>query len=224
MKKIYLISVLTFLFACEKEKTPTSEYITYEFKIVSAKNHSPLVNYNLEFNQEKWTTYPGVIGKKYSLSTLGFTSTDEEGNASFTIESSVINKPDVEHYFRHHYVESLPFDSTNANFIYSASKIVYNNNKIICVASPNCYLSIKYPIDKAQELNIDSLFLEIPNKKIIKVDIGLNFNVANLECSESVKIKYYYYIKGIKSKEYVKDIFISASNQFSLETVYELAF
>jgi hypothetical protein len=52
----------------------------------------------------------------------------------------------------------------------------------------------------------------------------LYYNFLELECSESVKLTYYFYIKGVKSKVYTKDIFISRSNDSKFETIYELEF
>ncbi len=221
MKKLYLFSVLIFLFACEKENAPTSEYITYEFKIVTPKNLSPLANFYLFFKQRTWIDY-----RTFTDSILEFNKTDNEGNVSFTFKASaIINKPNVHYGIQSYIPDTLVFDSTNNNFKYYFGYQIYNNEKINIKTRCSCSLRVTLAQDKYLAMGIDSLCLETPIEKYMNKDYTeLYYIFGNLECSESVPLKYYYYTNGIKSKEYTKNIFISRSNEFTSRTNYELEF
>ncbi len=221
-----LIALLFFTFAlaftsCGKEKTSPSEYITYKVQIVSPRKQIPLANYNLLFFQRKWIDYRTIED-----TIMGYATTDKQGNASFTFKTSaIIDKPIFKYRIENHYIDSISFDSTNVNFRYIIFlKLEENNNKII-EAYNICSLRVTLAQEKYMAMGIDSLYLETPFEKYVNKDYTeLYYIFGNLECSENVPLKYYYYVKGVKSKEYTKNIFISRSNPFKAETVYELEF
>jgi hypothetical protein len=220
MKKLFIFCAIIFLFACQKENTPPREYITYSFKIVSPKNQTPLTNYNLLFFKSTWIDYRTMID-----TLMGYAATDNQGNVSFTFKAStIINKPNVKYRIQNYYPDSLPFDSTNNNFRYDIFEEIEENDKKRIEAYCRCSLNVTLEHEKYMAMGIDSLYLETPAEKFKNINNSVDHTVGSLECSENVLLKYYYYVKGVKSKEYTKNIFIGRSNLYKSETVCELEF
>jgi hypothetical protein len=218
MKNYIVLYSLILLFACQKENKPSKEYNTYSVKIISKNTKNPLVNYDLIFSQQTWIDYRTIVD-----SIMGYATTDNQGNASFTYETkSIINKPSVFYTIRHYFNDTLPFDSVADNYRYNGHWEFQNDDKKILEAYSMCHVRLIIEQIKYIEMNIDSIYLETPFDNYMNVNIGLDYHFSNLECSENVKLKYYYFIKGVKSKEYTKNIFIKRSSKYMYETVYEL--
>ncbi len=220
-----LITLLIFAFAlvltsCEKENAPTSEYVTYDFKIVSPKKQVPLANYYLFLHQTTWVDY-----RTFTDTIIGYYKTNELGELKFTFKASdILKKINIEYIIENYYPDSLAFDSTNDNFKYDLFLELEENDKKVIEAYNGCSLRVTLAQEKYMAMGIDSLYLETPNERFKNINNSVYHTVGNLECSESVPLKYYYFVKGVKSKEYTKDVFISRSNPFKTETVYELEF
>ena len=209
--------------ACQKDhKIEEKKDVCYKLKILSKTKLKPLVNFDLTLTKETWLDYRTLI-----RTVLDHTKTDNNGRASFVIKADSFEETITSKYSINHSIDNnMVFDSTTDNWRYAGWNGIEHRNgeEIISYIPPVCHLKVLLSREKNEALNIDSIFLFTPYSSFMNTEPQLYYNFLELECSESVKLTYYFYIKGVKSKEYTKDIFISRSNDSKFETIYELEF
>jgi hypothetical protein len=221
MKKILFICIV--FMACQKDhKIEEKKDVCYKLLLLSKTKQKPLVNFDLMLTKNTWLDYRTLI-KTF----VAQTKTDSNGRASFTIKAdsfqeSITTSYDIQHAFS----DTLQFDSTSDTWKFAGydGLLFKDGEEIVNFISPVCYLKVILNQERYSELKIDSIYLFTPFSSYMNKDIQLNYDFPRLECSENMKLTYYYYNKGIKSKEYVKDIFISKSSKYKNETIYELEF
>ena len=221
MKKIIFICIV--FMACQKDhKIEEKKDVIYKLKVLSKTKLKPLVNFDLTLTKETWLDYRTLI-----RTVLDHTKTDNNGRASFVIKADSFEETITSKYSINHSIDNnMVFDSTTDNWRYAGWNGIEHRNgeEIISYIPPVCHLKVLLSREKNEALNIDSIFLFTPYSSFMNTEPQLYYNFLELECSESVKLTYYFYIKGVKSKEYTKDIFISRSNDSKFETIYELEF
>jgi hypothetical protein len=209
--------------ACQKDhKIEEKKDVIYKLKVLSKTKLKPLVNFDLTLTKETWLDYRTLI-----RTVLDHTKTDNNGRASFVIKADSFEETITSKYSINHSIDNnMVFDSTTDNWRYAGWNGIEHRNgeEIISYIPPVCHLKVLLSREKNEALNIDSIFLFTPYSSFMNTEPQLYYNFLELECSESVKLTYYFYIKGVKSKEYTKDIFISRSNDSKFETIYELEF
>jgi hypothetical protein len=209
--------------ACQKDhKIEEKKDVCYKLLLLSKTKQKPLVNFDLVLSKETWLDSRTLI-KTY----VAQTKTDNNGRASFVIKADSFEETITSKYSINHSIDNnMVFDSTTDNWRYAGWNGIEHRNgeEIISYIPPVCHLKVLLSREKNEALNIDSIFLFTPYSSFMNTEPQLYYNFLELECSESVKLTYYFYIKGVKSKEYTKDIFISRSNDSKFETVYELEF
>ena len=209
--------------ACQKDhKIEEKKDVCYKLKILSKTKLKPLVNFDLTLTKDTWLDYRTLI-----RTVLDRTKTDSNGRASFVIKADSFRESITSQYsINHSFNNDIEFDSTADTWKYSdgGGFNFKNGVEIINYVPPVCYLKVLLSREKYETLKIDSIFLFTPFSSFMNTDPQLYYNFSELECSESVKLTYYFYIKGVKSKEYTKDIFISRGNDSKFATVYELEY
>jgi len=209
--------------ACQKDhKIEEKKDVCYKLLLLSKTKQKPLVNFDLVLSKETWLDSRTLI-KTY----VAQTKTDNNGRASFVIKADSFEETITSKYSINHSIDNnMVFDSTTDNWRYVGWNGIEHRNgeEVISYIPPVCHLKLLLSREKNEALNIDSIFLFTPYSSFMNTEPQLYYNFLELECSESVKLTYYFYIKGVKSKVYTKDIFISRSNDSKFETIYELEF
>ena len=221
MKKLLFICLV--LIACQKEeKKAQKKDVCYKLLLLSKTKQKPLVNFDLVLTKDTWLDYRTLI-----QTVLDRTKTDSNGKASFVIKADSFNETITSSYgIYHSFIDTLAFDSTADTWKYAGWNgfPVIDGKEILSYVPPVCHLRVLLSREKYEALNIDSIYLFTPFSSYMNTYPQLDNNFLELECSESVKLTYYFYIKGVKSKEYTKDIFISKNTKYKYGTDYELEF
>lgn len=218
MKKItqYTLPIILILFfiSCRKDNNISNDYKTFDVHVQYFSTKGVVPNYNMYLDKVTWASN----GRSNTDTILMFSKTDLNGNVTFKIPTQLI-KDSARLFYNiggyRDYLNTAP-DSTSIQWKYFGSVEVYHlgnsNNKLIEVY-PSCEIKATVSESDWNLLQIDSAFFQ--NKPFYESLIRSYFDktYVRVECSSNNRIYYYYYSKGIKSKEYYKDIYVPFSSQ-----------
>lgn len=214
-KRIFaLIFTTIFICSCQKDEKIINEYTTYSVHVQRFSDKKPLKDCNLSLVEETWER----DGRHYRDTMLMTSKTNQSGDASFKIKTTLIkNEPNVFYYVGIHKLstDTLPDSTTNEWTVHGSCKLYHygqTNPNPIVEASPLCSITIISDVNDWKKWGMDSLV--IWNKPfsnfVMHYDNGNGgYDVQFIaECSAINTITYYYYSNGIKSKEYSKQIYV----------------
>jgi hypothetical protein len=212
--------LISFFISCRKDNIVSSDELTFDVHVQHHLTKKPLANLGMALSEVTWASN----GRWFTDTTLMFSKTNLNGDVTFKVKSNVVSNKRNIYYYVGVIRPTTPLDSMLNEFKYFGSVKVYNevkntNHKTIEVY-PSCQLKIQSFGKDWTQFGIDSLFVfskleEYPTILKYEINMNLYYFQINSECSETNTIRYYYYSKGIKSKEYYKDIYVPFSSQNS---------